>query len=179
MQCRRSRFDPWLEKIPWRRKWQPTPIFLPGEFHGQRSLVGYSLWGRKEADVIEWLTLSHIWHDLATIHTNANPLSSFLSSPYFSISSLSISWKTLLYIFLILKFLHIKVYNMWDLSLKIPVPTTKRLSGRESNRGNKNLRTCIDNCWRWVIGMQRFIILYTVFCLMFSITKNFVNLLLK
>ena len=34
-------------KIPWRRKWQPTPVFLPGESHGQRSLVGYSLWGRK------------------------------------------------------------------------------------------------------------------------------------
>ena len=34
--------DPWLGKIPWRRKWQPTPVFLPGESHGQRSLVGYS-----------------------------------------------------------------------------------------------------------------------------------------
>ena len=35
-------FDPWVGKIPWRRKWQPTPVFLPGESHGQRSLVGYS-----------------------------------------------------------------------------------------------------------------------------------------
>jgi len=44
-QCRghrRRRFDPWIGKIPWRRKWQPTPMFLPGESHGQRSLVGYS-----------------------------------------------------------------------------------------------------------------------------------------
>ena len=44
-QCRRSkkcRFDPWIGKIPWRRKWQPTPVFFPGESHGQRSLVGYS-----------------------------------------------------------------------------------------------------------------------------------------
>jgi len=44
-QCRRSRrsgFDPWVEKIPWRRVWQPTPVFLPGKFHGQRSLEGYS-----------------------------------------------------------------------------------------------------------------------------------------
>ena len=40
--CRRLRFDPWLGKIPWRRKWQPTPIFLPGKSHGQRSLVSYS-----------------------------------------------------------------------------------------------------------------------------------------
>ena len=38
----RGSFDPWIEKIPGRRKWEPTPVFLPGEFHGQRSLVGYS-----------------------------------------------------------------------------------------------------------------------------------------
>ena len=42
-QCRRPRFDSWVWKILWRRKWQPTPVFLPGEYHGQRSLVGYSL----------------------------------------------------------------------------------------------------------------------------------------
>ena len=38
---RRPRFDPWVRKIPWRRKWQPTPVFLPGKSHGWRSLVGY------------------------------------------------------------------------------------------------------------------------------------------
>ena len=47
--------DPWVGKIPWRRKWQPTPIFFPGEFHGQRSLAGYSLWGGKESDTTERL----------------------------------------------------------------------------------------------------------------------------
>ena len=41
-QCRRPRFNPWLGKIPWRRKWQPTPVFLPGQSHGHRSLVGDS-----------------------------------------------------------------------------------------------------------------------------------------
>ena len=46
-----SRFDPWVGKIPWRRKWQPTPVLLPGKSHGQRSLVGYSPWGRKESDM--------------------------------------------------------------------------------------------------------------------------------
>ena len=49
-QCRRHRrcgFDPWAGKIPWRRKWQPTPVFLPGESHGGRSLVGYSPWGHR------------------------------------------------------------------------------------------------------------------------------------
>ena len=40
-QCRRCRFNPWVRKIPWRRKWQPTPVFLPGESHGQRSRAGY------------------------------------------------------------------------------------------------------------------------------------------
>ena len=43
----------------WRRAWQPTPVFLPGEFHGQRSLVGYSLWGHKESDMTEPLTHTH------------------------------------------------------------------------------------------------------------------------
>ena len=45
--CRRHRFNPWVRKIPWRTKWQPTPVSLPGESYGQRSLAGYSLWGRK------------------------------------------------------------------------------------------------------------------------------------
>ena len=43
-------FNPWVGKIPWRRDWLPTPVFLPGEFHGQRSLAGYSPWGCKELD---------------------------------------------------------------------------------------------------------------------------------
>ena len=42
-------FDPWVGKIPWRRKWQPTPISLPGKSHRQRSLMGYSTWGRQRA----------------------------------------------------------------------------------------------------------------------------------
>ena len=60
-QCRRyrrPRFDPWVGKIPWRRKWQPTPVFLPGESHGQRSLEGYSPWGHQESDTTEQRTLS-------------------------------------------------------------------------------------------------------------------------
>ena len=46
----RLRFDPWERKIPWRREWQPTPVLLPGEFHGQRSLADCGLWGHKESD---------------------------------------------------------------------------------------------------------------------------------
>ena len=52
-QCRRFRFDPWVEKIPWRRKWKPTPVFLPGKSNGQRRLVGYSPWGCQESDTTE------------------------------------------------------------------------------------------------------------------------------
>ena len=51
--CRRHRFNLWVGKTPWRRKWQPTPIFLPGESHGQRNLAGYSPWGHKELDMTE------------------------------------------------------------------------------------------------------------------------------
>ena len=54
-QWRRCRFDPWVGMIPWRGKWQPTPVFLPGESHGQRSLESYSPWGHKELDTTEQL----------------------------------------------------------------------------------------------------------------------------
>ena len=46
-------FNPWVRKIPWRRAWQPILVLLPGEFHGQRSLEGYSPWNRKESDTTE------------------------------------------------------------------------------------------------------------------------------
>ena len=50
-QCRRHEFDPWVGKIPWRRKWQPTPVLLPGEFHGQVSLAGCSPRGHRVSDM--------------------------------------------------------------------------------------------------------------------------------
>ena len=49
-------FDPWIGKIPWRRAWQPTPVFLPGQSLGQRNLVGYSRCGYKELDTTEQLS---------------------------------------------------------------------------------------------------------------------------
>ena len=55
LQCRRPRFNPCVKKIPWRMEWLPTPVFWPREFHGQRSLVGYGLWGGKR-----------VRHDLGT-----------------------------------------------------------------------------------------------------------------
>ena len=53
---RRHRFDPWVRKIPWRWKWQPTPVFLPGKSHGQRIPTGYSSWGCTELDMTEQLS---------------------------------------------------------------------------------------------------------------------------
>ena len=55
MQCGRPGFNPWVRKISWRRKWQPTPILLPGKFHGLRSLISYSSWCHKESDTTERL----------------------------------------------------------------------------------------------------------------------------
>jgi len=55
-QCRRHkryRFDPWVRKIPWKKAWQPTPVFFPGESHRQRSQAGYSPQGHKEWDPTE------------------------------------------------------------------------------------------------------------------------------
>ena len=52
-QCKRCRFNLWVKKMLWRRKWQPTSVLLPGKFHGQGSLVGYSLWDCKESDTTE------------------------------------------------------------------------------------------------------------------------------
>ena len=53
LRYRRRGFDPWVRKIPWRKAWQPSPVFLPGESQGQRRLAGYSPWGRKESDGTE------------------------------------------------------------------------------------------------------------------------------
>ena len=57
--CKRLRFNPQVGKIPCRRKWQPTPVFLPGKSLGQRNLTGHSPWGRKESEVTERLS-THI-----------------------------------------------------------------------------------------------------------------------
>ena len=65
-QCRRhSRhgFNPWVGKIPWRGKWQATPVFLPGKSHGQRSLMGYSPWGCTESDKTEQLSTHTCTYD--------------------------------------------------------------------------------------------------------------------
>ena len=76
-QYRRHGFSPWVGKTAWRRKWQPSLVFLPGEFHGQRSLVGNSPWDQKESDKTEQLNMhTHITHT----HTHTHIIS------YYSVS---------------------------------------------------------------------------------------------
>ena len=67
-QWKKCRLDPWVGKIPWRRKWQPTPVFLPGKFHGQRSLVDYSPWSCKESDTTKQLSTHVHIHICMYIH---------------------------------------------------------------------------------------------------------------
>ena len=79
-QCRRLGFSPWDGKIPWRRKWQPTPVCLPGKSHGQKSLAGCSLWGGKSQTQLSLLNnnnihpcvqtcaLTHVWHFFKRIY---------------------------------------------------------------------------------------------------------------
>ena len=66
--------------LGWRRKWQPTPIFLPGKFHGLRSLVGYSPQGRKESDTTERPLLLSLWGSFCYLQLNLNIIKSFLWS---------------------------------------------------------------------------------------------------
>ena len=60
---RRHRFDPWVGKISWRKRWQSMPVFLPGKFHWERSLVGYSPWDRKRVghDLVQLIWLKFPW----------------------------------------------------------------------------------------------------------------------
>ena len=103
--CRTPGFNPWVGKIPWRRKWQPTPVFLPGESHGQRSLVGYSPQGHKELDTTEQL---HFTKQLHTYITQTkfpvcNMYMDFLDSVFFLLPKSKMHF--LLVIFLAFSFL--------------------------------------------------------------------------
>ena len=90
--CRRHRFNPGVGKIPWRRKWQPTLVFLPGEAHGQRSLAGYSPCGLQSV----WsLRVGHNWRDLA--HTQpllqwSSPQSPRCKTDKWGASEVNLGW---------------------------------------------------------------------------------------
>ena len=76
LQCRKPGLDPWVGKIPWRRKWYPTPVFLPGKSHGQRNLAGYSPWGCKESNMTEQLSMH-----TSTVSKRLSPSCSHLIFP--------------------------------------------------------------------------------------------------
>ena len=76
LQCQRPRFNTWVRKMPWRRKWQPNLVLLPGKFHGWRNLIGYSPWDCKESDTTS-LSLSwkykRFWIIKVTFFWNLSP----------------------------------------------------------------------------------------------------------
>ena len=79
-----SLLNPWGRRIPWRRKWQPTPVFLPGKFHGWRSSVDYSPWGCKESDMTE------LAHRQPSLYSFCHPLFHF-NAVYLLYSEYSVS----------------------------------------------------------------------------------------
>ena len=89
---KRHGFDPWVRKIPWRRKWQHNPVLLPGKFHGHRSLAGYSPRGHKESDTTEHRHTDSHCRSLCSLNT-WSPLTCF----YFTLCSrwiyLSFPWE--------------------------------------------------------------------------------------
>ena len=76
--CRRRGFNLWVGKIPWKRAWQPAPVFLCGEPHGQRSLVGHSPWDHEELDTAEWLSIRVHTQTMDTLAVNISPFSHLL-----------------------------------------------------------------------------------------------------
>ena len=86
---KRCGFNPWVGKIPWRRKWQPTPEFLPGKSHGQRSLVGSSPWGRTESHMAGWLSTAHTAfrgaHTVFRIHVGRTRLADWAQHTRYSV----------------------------------------------------------------------------------------------
>ena len=94
---RRYGFDPWVGKIPWRRKWQPSPVFLPGKSHGQRSLVCYSSWGHKESDMTEVTERSNILKVFQEqkVGTDTSVTLVYLGRPWYHILWKRLPWGTL------------------------------------------------------------------------------------
>ena len=118
-QCRRRKrcgLNPCIRKMPWRRKWQPIPVFLPGESHGQRNLAGYSPWGRKESDTTEDrdLDLNICLYREIAIFMKTMYKTSFLR---YEIIPLISSWKRLKNI--LIKILH--KYNLEGILLILPL----------------------------------------------------------
>ena len=89
----RPGFDPWVGKIPWRREWLPTPVLLPGEFRGQRSLAGFSPWDHKESDMTKQPSL--LFLKQTKLISASGPLHLLVSFPGIFFSQ-SFAWMSLI-----------------------------------------------------------------------------------
>ena len=118
-QCRRHGFNPWVGKIPWRRRWQPTLVFLPGKSHRQRSLMGYSPWGHKESDTTEQLHNNTKWYNqiLKSTRLISGEQTTLLQTPlYFIIIYYIQQW--VLYGLCSEKSIILRARSMWNCSAK-------------------------------------------------------------
>ena len=92
---RRCRFNPWVGTIPWRKTWQPTPVFLPGESHVQRSLASYSPWGCKDSDRAKHFTYFYCWATGEALSTHTHTEGSPGTDSLFLSLNIAVSWLSL------------------------------------------------------------------------------------
>ena len=120
----RPEFEPWVGKIPWRRKWQSTPVLSPGKSRGQRSLlVGYSLWGRKELDTTEQLHFtSSSKIKSATVSTVADMLG-FSNPQKVLLFSFQIHMIFFLNIYILLKYSWLTVFQVHSKVIQLYIYT--------------------------------------------------------
>ena len=167
-QCGRLRFEPWVGQIPWRRKWQPTPVFLPGKSRGQRSLAGYSPLGCKELDVTHQLNndrnpcllIRHLWctrdHMQCFVCTASfNPHNLGISEKAMAPHSSTLAWK--------IPWMEEpgRLQSMGSLRVGHDWATLLSLSCIGEGNGNPLQCSCLENprdrgvCWAAVYGVAQ------------------------
>ena len=124
--------SPWVRKIPWRRAWLSTPVFLPGESHGQRSLVGYNPQGRKQSDTTEVVQHAHVHaHTHARTHTSYKYLVYSICSTQISVGITCSSYLQ----YLVKGNLHINIINIQSVHAT-------------------SLQSCLSLCTLWTVAHQ-------------------------
>ena len=117
---KKCRFDPWVRKIPWWRKWQPITVFLPGNFHRERSLSGYSPWGHKDLDTTERLSHTHG----SRLYLWPLPQGKKQTTKQTSVCRLRQRWRLSLQVFFFSSFYWI-IFSLWDNFLFILIQSPK------------------------------------------------------